>query len=105
MKEIRRADNSGFCFGVKAALEKTEEQIQIHQGRKIYTCGPLIHNKLVTDSLQKRGVEITEGLENLAPGDTVIIRSHGAPERFYQEAGERQICLVDACLLYTSRCV
>ena len=103
MKEIRRADNSGFCFGVKAALEKTEEQIQIHQGRKIYTCGPLIHNKLVTDSLQKRGVEITEGLENLAPGDTVIIRSHGAPERFYQEAEERQICLVDATCPFVSK--
>ena len=27
MREIRRAENSGFCFGVKRALMKTEEQI------------------------------------------------------------------------------
>ena len=28
MKEIIRAENSGFCFGVKQAMEKTEEQIK-----------------------------------------------------------------------------
>ncbi len=27
MAEIIRAKNSGFCFGVKRAMEKTEEQI------------------------------------------------------------------------------
>lgn len=26
--EIIRADNSGFCFGVKKALETTQEQIK-----------------------------------------------------------------------------
>ena len=28
MKEIIRAEHSGFCFGVKQAMEKTEEQNQ-----------------------------------------------------------------------------
>lgn len=26
MKEIRRAENAGFCFGVKQAIEKAEKQ-------------------------------------------------------------------------------
>ena len=28
MAEIIRAKNSGFCFGVKQAIEKTEEQVE-----------------------------------------------------------------------------
>ena len=28
MKEILLAENSGFCFGVKQAMEKTEKEIQ-----------------------------------------------------------------------------
>ncbi|MCR4669442.1 MAG: 4-hydroxy-3-methylbut-2-enyl diphosphate reductase, partial [Clostridia bacterium] len=43
--EIIRADNSGFCFGVKQAIKKTEEQIGLRPGR-IFTMGPLIHNEL-----------------------------------------------------------
>ena len=31
MKEILIAENSGFCFGVKQAIEKTEEQIKIKE--------------------------------------------------------------------------
>ena len=27
MREVTRAENSGFCFGVKQAIEKTEEQV------------------------------------------------------------------------------
>ena len=28
MKEILLAENSGFCFGVKQAMEKTEKEIE-----------------------------------------------------------------------------
>lgn len=52
MTDIVRAKNSGFCFGVRQAIEKTEEQIEKNKdGRRIYTFGPLIHNRLVTDGL------------------------------------------------------
>ena len=40
MAEIIRAENSGFCFGVKQAIEKTEQQIYNNKDKKIYTCGP-----------------------------------------------------------------
>ena len=44
MKEILIAENSGFCFGVKQAIEKTEEQIKIKEdggiAGNIYTCVP-----------------------------------------------------------------
>ena len=78
MTEIIRAENSGFCFGVKQAIEKTEKQIENNsEGKKIYTCGPLIHNKLVTDDLEARGVSILTNIEDATEDDILIVRSHG----------------------------
>ena len=31
MKEIRRAENAGFCFGVKQAIEKAEKAAEDRQ--------------------------------------------------------------------------
>ena len=103
MRRIMAAADSGFCFGVRQALDKTEEQIAIHRGRKIYTCGPLIHNKLVTDKLERQGVKIVDSLDCLSEGDIVIIRSHGEAESFYQEAEKRKIQLVDATCPFVSK--
>ena len=64
MREVTRAENSGFCFGVKQAIEKTEEQVRLNKmGKRIFTCGPLIHNKLVTDDLESKGVFILTDLD------------------------------------------
>ncbi len=96
--EIIRAENSGFCFGVRRAIEKTEEQIEKYAGtdKRIYTCGPLIHNSLVTDSLKRRGVEIASCLEDMKAGDIGIIRSHGETKDFYRRLSEAGVVTVDA---------
>ena len=99
MKNIILAEHSGFCFGVKRALEKTEEEIRkfsSKQNANIFTCGPLIHNKTVTDDLSKKGVKIIDSLENVNPGDTVIVRSHGESKSFFVDAEKRGVELVNA---------
>ena len=50
MKEIRRAENAGFCFGVKQAIEKAEKAAEQNPG-EIYSMGSLIHNERVTRDL------------------------------------------------------
>ena len=82
MAEIIRAENSGFCFGVKQAIEKTEQQIYNNKDKKIYTCGPLIHNQFVIDHLASQGVGIIYEPEQAHRGDVVIVRSHGETKRF-----------------------
>ena len=100
MSRIELAKNSGFCFGVKQAMEKTEEQIsrKIRENTDgiIYTFGPLIHNRVVTDELKSRGVLIADTLENITPQDVVIVRSHGETEAFFKEADYRNIQIIDA---------
>lgn len=108
MAEIIRAEHSGFCFGVKQAIEKTEEQIKKykqHDGgnTRIYTCGQLIHNQSVTDSLAARGVGIIETPGEAQEGDTVIVRSHGEGKSFFEEAQQRGLKVVDATCPFVKR--
>lgn len=108
MREIIRADHAGFCFGVKQAMDKTEQQIilqteQKESGRRIYTCGPLIHNRLVTEDLARRGVGIIDGPDQAEPGDVVIVRSHGEGKVFFEEAEARGLTVVNATCPFVDR--
>ncbi len=78
--EVILADNAGFCFGVKRAVDTVYEQAE--SGEKIYTYGPIIHNEEVVEDLKKKGVGVIESeeeLENIKEG-CVVIRSHELPE-------------------------
>ena len=91
------AKTAGFCFGVKRAVDQVYRQIE--EGIKpIYTYGPIIHNEVVVRELQEKGVQIIENEEQLAAlsEGTVIIRSHGVPERICRLIGERGLHMVDA---------
>lgn len=79
MMKIIRAEQAGFCFGVKRAVEESEKIAQDSQ-KEIITYGKLIHNNLEVERLKKSGIipkdEITE-----IKDEKVIIRTHGVPER------------------------
>lgn len=101
--EIKRAEHSGFCFGVRQAIEKTYAQLERNHRGAIYTCGPLIHNASVTDGLKEKGIGIIQALSETSPGDTVIIRSHGEPKSFYDEAATMDLEIVDATCPFVAR--
>jgi len=103
--EIKLAKHSGFCFGVKEALKKAEQTIEENQGKdiKIYTCGPIIHNRTVTDELQEKGVSIIKSPEEAEEGSIIIVRSHGEPETFYRSAEKRNIRIIDATCPFVKR--
>lgn len=90
--EIIVAKSAGFCFGVNRAIESCYKEIE--KGGKIYTYGPLIHNKNVNFDLEKKGVKSVDSLDGCEDG-TVIIRSHGVGKNVYDELGERGINYVD----------
>ena len=94
--EVKTAKTAGFCFGVKRAVEQVYEQIA--KGGKIYTLGPIIHNDEVVKDLEKKGVTVCGGLEDLKTKEegTVIIRSHGVEKRVYDEIERLGFTLIDA---------
>ena len=101
--EVIRAEHSGFCFGVRQAIDKTLEQIRKGNQDSIYTCGPLIHNRSVTGELEEQGVHIISRPEDAQKGDTVIVRSHGEPGSFYQRAERQGLHVVDATCPFVAR--
>jgi 4-hydroxy-3-methylbut-2-enyl diphosphate reductase len=70
------AKTAGFCFGVRRAVNLCEKTAG--EKNRCITLGPIIHNKSVTSALAEKGVKAVSGVSGILPGDTVIIRSHGA---------------------------
>ena len=114
MKEIRRAENAGFCFGVKQAIEKAEKAAEQNPG-EIYSMGSLIHNERVTKDLEKKGIRVIESLDEIEipesdeetsyelAGPKVIIRSHGEGRALYEKASAQGIQLIDATCPFVAR--
>ena len=94
---IKTAKTAGFCFGVKRAVEKVYEQVELGK-KNVYTYGPIIHNEEVVSDLEAKGVSVLENradLEAIEKG-TVVIRSHGVPREIYQLIEEKGLECVDA---------
>ncbi|MBM7614098.1 4-hydroxy-3-methylbut-2-enyl diphosphate reductase [Alkaliphilus hydrothermalis] len=96
------AENSGFCFGVKKAIDTAFNEVEAKNEHKLYTLGPLIHNPQVVEELKQKGIDVIEDLEEVHSGN-VIIRSHGVPEKIYREAEEKGIILTDSTCPFVSR--
>ena len=103
--EIIRADHSGFCFGVEKAIDKTFEQIDRAKKdcRTTYTCGNLIHNSAVTDKVASMGVKTISSFDEAKEGDVVIVRSHGEPKEFYDQAELKNIELIDTTCVFVTK--
>lgn len=90
------AENSGFCFGVKRAVDSVYEQLE--KGGKIYTYGPIIHNEQVVGELEKKGVQVIQSVEELKDiGEgTIVIRSHGVTREIADILKKQGLDIVDA---------
>jgi len=82
---------AGFCFGVKNAVTKTEEEV--NKNGSIDCLGELVHNNQVTEELIAKGVNFIENIEDAR--DKVIIRSHGVQKQVYEKAEQLNLKLVD----------
>ncbi|MBD9157892.1 MAG: 4-hydroxy-3-methylbut-2-enyl diphosphate reductase [Lachnospiraceae bacterium] len=95
--EVRLAKTAGFCFGVRRAVDTVYEQVEQAEG-PIYTYGPIVHNEIVVQELEEKGVKVLnseEELKSLTRG-TVIIRAHGVGEKVYELLKQQGVNLVDA---------
>lgn len=89
--EIILAKTSGFCFGVKNAVNGAERELE--NNNNLYCLGEIIHNEEVVKSLESKGLIIIDEL-NDATGKTMI-RAHGVSKDVYEDAKSRNIELLD----------
>ncbi|MBR7114051.1 MAG: bifunctional 4-hydroxy-3-methylbut-2-enyl diphosphate reductase/30S ribosomal protein S1 [Firmicutes bacterium] len=91
--EYRLAEHSGFCAGVRRAIDMAVECSR-EAGHPITTLGPLIHN---ADELARLGdcVRSVNTLDEVEH-DTVLIRAHGVAPQVMREAEAKGLTVVDA---------
>ena len=95
--KVQLAKTAGFCFGVRRAVDTVYEQVEQAED-SIYTYGPIVHNEIVVQELEEKGVKVLnseEELKRLTSG-TVIIRAHGVGEKVYELLKQQGVNLVDA---------
>lgn len=95
--EVRLAKTAGFCFGVQRAVDTVYEQVKKEKG-PIYTYGPIVHNEMVVQELEEKGVRVLNSKEELKKLDEgiVIIRAHGVGKEIYDILKSKKLQLVDA---------
>uniref|UniRef100_A0A7C3ZCW5 4-hydroxy-3-methylbut-2-enyl diphosphate reductase n=1 Tax=Desulfobacca acetoxidans TaxID=60893 RepID=A0A7C3ZCW5_9BACT len=95
------AKTSGFCMGVKNAMEMVLRAIHENHAN-IYTYGPLIHNPQVMDLLKERGIRVLK--EGELPGQgLVVIRAHGIPPQERQALEAAGARIIDATCVRVAR--
>lgn len=91
--KVIRAKSAGFCFGVERAIGIARKCADCGKN-KVYTDGPLIHNRQMMECLEKEGIfeigdyQSSDDLkseinnEKSESGDVLVVRAHGvSPER------------------------
>lgn len=93
--KITIASSAGFCPGVKNAIERVLQLSE--KGKKpVYTVGPLIHNKQVTQMLEKKDIFTINNLNEATNKQGVlVIRAHGITPEFQKQVFDTGLEVVD----------
>ncbi|MFH1305143.1 MAG: 4-hydroxy-3-methylbut-2-enyl diphosphate reductase [Candidatus Omnitrophota bacterium] len=91
--KINVAKSSGFCFGVRRAINVAENLA----AKKPSVCvlGDIVHNGFVVRGLEARGIKKISRIKRVS-ASTLIIRAHGAPKKTFAMAKASGYTVVDA---------
>ena len=90
-KVIETASPTGFCFGVKRAIESLEKRIEecaasaSGSDGSVYSIGMPIHNPQEVERLSRKGLRVVDRIEDIPRGSAAFVRAHGVPPSVKQE--------------------
>lgn len=88
------AKTSGFCMGVRRAVEMVLDAPEEHLN-PISTYGSLIHNPQVLEILKEKGISAINESPQQGSG-TILIRAHGVPPETRDQLAEVGFNVIDA---------
>ena len=90
---IIKGKNSGFCFGVKRAVNEANKL----EGNNSFILGEIIHNEIVNAKLKDKGLNIINDLDEVVfkAGDRLLIRTHGEPKDTFLRASNLGLDVID----------
>lgn len=92
--QVQLAKYAGFCYGVRRAVEMAEKCAA--EGGKVYTAGPIIHNKYTIKDLGNKGVITCKNVCDVPSGAQVIVRAHGLTKEDILILQEKECNVIDA---------
>jgi len=98
--KIIMAAYAGACYGVKRALDLTNEAAE--KAHSVQTLGPLIHNPQVVAGLERKGVSVADTPKDIS-SDCIVIRSHGVTPDVMKQVKESGATIVDATCPHVMR--
>ncbi len=93
VQEVRIARRTGFCYGVREAIDKAKEAAAA--GKRTHTLGQVVHNEGVIAALQAQGIETVDTLDDVREGAAVVIRAHGVRPDVLERAETRGLDVID----------
>jgi len=100
-KRVLLAAPRGYCAGVERAVEAVERALDKH-GAPVYVRKQIVHNLHVVRDLEAKGAIFVDEIDQVPVGAVTVLSAHGSPPSVYEEAGRRELELIDAtCPLVT----
>lgn len=86
---------SGFCFGVKRAIELAEKEV--NTSSDLFCLGEIVHNSEEVNRLRNKGIQFIDRETYFTLSDCkVLFRAHGEPPEMYKYANKHNIQIIDA---------
>src|ERR671916_3477317 len=93
VREIRIAKRTGFCYGVREAIDKAKESAAT--GKLTHTLGQTVHNEGVVRDLKALGIRTVDTLDDVDHGAAVVIRAHGVTPEVMARAEQKGLEVID----------
>ena len=90
--EILLANEMGFCFGVRRAVEMMEDATD--KTGEIDSLGSVVHNPQVVAQLKEKGLDVIASLEQVTDRP-VAITAHGVSKSVVRELEDRGVSVLD----------
>jgi len=91
---IEKAKRTGFCFGVRQAINLLEKVARERGG--VETLGAVVHNQQVLQKLGEIGVKTVNNIDDIQ-GDTVVTSSHGVSPDLEERIRTRHKVISTTC--------
>jgi 4-hydroxy-3-methylbut-2-en-1-yl diphosphate reductase len=97
---VEKAKNTGFCYGVKRAMDILEKEAATRG--HIESLGEVVHNRHVMRRLAGKGVETVPGIAKIK-GRVIVLGTHGVAPEIEAELKARGIETIDTTCPFVRR--
>lgn len=101
--EVKVAKHSGFCFGVKNAVNTAHSILLTRKDKPLYMLGALTHSEQVVNELLDGGFKLINNPEDATDGSIVLLRAHGVTREVREILNSKNCEIVDCTCPFVAK--